>query len=165
MPDAAGGILRETADMHLIDDQVLQRELKGLVALPVVVLADDLAPVNEACACFRKPAPHAPAGYRFGIGIQDRLSRIKILPRGRVPDPVEAVAVLGRLDLDPEDHHGVDIADAEFLREGDLDKGLRITVMVEQQGAACRFFGKNTEVDAAVHDGGTKGQDPPDPVF
>ena len=43
--DAARRILGKSPDMHLIDDQILHRDFKGLVALPVIILPDDMSPV------------------------------------------------------------------------------------------------------------------------
>ena len=50
----------------------------------------------------------------------------------------------------------VDIADAEFLRERNLDLGLRRALVKEHQRAGGGVAGVDREIDAAGHRGGAE---------
>jgi hypothetical protein len=158
-------MLRKGPDMHLIDDEILGRILQRLVPLPVIVLVHKLSPMRKGVLRIRLSAPYGTAGYRFGIRIQQDPVLIVSQAPGRVIHAVKAVAVFGRLDIDPEDHHGVDIADAEFLRKRDLHKRLSVSVMIQKKRAAGRFFGKDAEIDAAVNNRRAERENPADAIL
>ena len=87
------------------------------------------------------------------------------MPVRRVILTGEAIAVLRRFHADAEYHHGIYIADTEFLRERDLHEGLTLSVMEQQQGAPRRFLGKYTEIHAAIYDRRAKRHHSSDPVL
>ena len=47
----------KAADVHFIDDDILHGYLEGLIALPVIILTNELTPMNELSVCVRLPAP------------------------------------------------------------------------------------------------------------
>ena len=164
--DPAGGVFGKTSYMHLIDDEVLHGEFQGLVALPVIILMDDLSAVNVGRSRFSALSPDAPPGNRFRVGVQDHPALVKAQPSRRVVDAVKPVTVLGGLDRNAEHHHCIDIADPELLRKRYFRKGLLFTAAVEHQSAGDRLLGKNAEIDDVVLDKtGAERQHPADPVL
>ena len=158
MADAGGGMGGKGADVHLIDDQVGKGKPQGRVALPVVILPDDLAPVDEVRSVLLLPAPDAAAGNGFGIGIQQDLRGIEAVALLRRPGAVEAVAVFHGVDVQAEDQHREHVPDAEAVRERDLREGLRLAVVIQHQGASRGVLGIDAEIHPAVHQRGAEGK-------
>ena len=101
---------------------------------------------------------------RLDPTLDDTLARAQSF--ARVVDAVEAVTVFGCLDCNAEHHHGIDIADPELLRKGNLRKGFLFTVPVEYQSTGDCLLGKNAEIDAVVLDEcGAERQYTADPVL
>ena len=126
--------------MHFVDDQVGGRDFQRLVAPPVIIDLDDLSPVRKWIAEIRLQAPNGPAGDGTGIGIQQDAIPVKALPILGVIGTVEAIAVFDGFSVQPKNHHGVDVSDAEGLGKRDLQEGFPLTVIVENQRAGGRFL-------------------------
>ena len=152
--------------MHLIDGQIPERNLQGFVALPVIILPDDLPPVRESISVRRSVSPDTLPRDRLRVRVQQNPCFIKAQSSLRVIDTVEAVPVFHRLDLNAENHHGVDIADPELLRKRNLREGLPLSAMVEHQCTPGCLLGKDTEIHTIIFDQGrSEGKHTSDPVL
>ncbi len=76
----------------------------------------------------------------------------------RIPGAVEAIAVLQRFDVEIEDDHAVDIADAELVRKGNLDLGFGRILVEEHKGARCGMARIDREVHASGREGCAEGK-------
>ena len=143
--------------MQLVDDQVVGRYFQRLVARPVVVLPNDLAPVRKGIVGIRGDAPYGPAGDGSGVGVQQHAALIVEQALPGVVRSVKAIPVFDAFNVQSEDHHGVDIADPERIREWDLHEGLRLPVTVQHEGTGGRLPRKDAEIDPVAHLCGAKG--------
>ena len=63
----------EAADVHLVDDQVLDRDLERPVVLPVEIVAARAAAVLVDVVPVGSPAPHVAAADRLGVRVEQDL--------------------------------------------------------------------------------------------
>ena len=150
--------------MKLIDDKAAVRLLQRLVAVPCVVLIDDLAPVLERIVGTHLPAPDRSAGNGFCIGIQHNAIAVEAESFFRIIGAVEAVAIFGDLEIQPEDHDRIDIADAVFLRHRNLGERLVLAVVIQHQRTARCLLGIDAEIDTAVDERRTERKNVSDAV-
>src|SRR5271155_4783051 len=61
---------RETAHMHFVDDQILERNLERTVALPVIVVKSDPRAVLEPRVPVRRLSPYVATADGAGIGVE-----------------------------------------------------------------------------------------------
>ncbi len=142
-PHARRGMPREAAHVGLIDNEVLGRDLQRGIRLPIEVIEHRLRPVPVAVIPIGLLAPDVASANHLGVGIHQDLAG------------VEAVALVGRersihtktifqvFGIQPEDGHGIDIADAELLEEGDFHHRLRRAFFKQHQRAGRGVPGKD----------------------
>src|SRR6266511_3260293 len=136
MRDAGGRRLRETADVHLVDDGLAHAPVEGLVALPVVRLVDDDAALRGAHVVVRAacvaPPPQVTVGGA-GVRVQDDLVAVEQVPMRQVRRSVHSIRVEGP---GPQPAH-VAVPElkrlVEFVVELDDLEWLQVRVMLEQQ--------------------------------
>src|SRR6516164_1935546 len=162
-------MLREPAHVHLVHDQILQRDLQRAIALPVVVVEPDPGAVLEGGIPVRCLPPHIPAADGAGIGVEQHGSRIEAV-EGRLPRPgtgkaaVHAEAVFDGLMIQIQHRHSEDIADAEFPpnrlfgkrlhehpAEGDFDEWLLAALLEDHKDAIIGMVREHREIDPAWH--------------
>ena len=162
MGDARGGVPREAADVHLVDDRLVHRLVERTVAFPVVVRdVDHHAPHRGrqvvAGAAGVDPVPDR-VGIAEGVKVDEDLAGIEAEPFAvKVVGAVHAVGVVGArpqpLDVNvPEEKRLVD----GRIELDDLGR-LPVVVLVEEEqlhgGGISRKGGK---VDAALVRDGTQ---------
>ncbi len=149
---AGGGVLGKAPHVELVDDDVLHRDQGAAHAAPVKVVPDHaglvvLAPGGGV-------APAALAGDGLGVGVQQVLGVVKDQPPLRLIGAVHPVGVFKLLDVQLEDDHGVHVADAVVLGEGEDGVGLLGLPLEQQQLNAGGPVGVHGEIDAAGDGGG-----------
>ena len=115
--------------MELIDHQVLHGD-QGEAGIPPVKVVLHY-PGLVVLAPGGGVAPPALARHRPGIGVQQVLGLVEKLPLFRLIGAVHPVGVLELLNIQLEDDHGVHVADAVMLGEGQHGKRL-VGLPVEQ---------------------------------
>src|SRR6516225_2219502 len=165
---------REAAHVHLVNDQILQRDLQRAIALPVVVVEHDPGTVLEGGIPVRCLSPHIPTADGTGIGVEQHLGRIEAV-EGRLPRPgtrkaaVDAKAVFDGLMVQIQYGHGEDIDDTElppnrlFRRclhehpaEGDLHEWLLAALFEDHQDAIIGMVREHREIYPAGHQRGAE---------
>ncbi len=150
-----GGVLGEAAHVELVDDEVLRGD-EGLAHIaPVKVVLHH--PGLVVLAMGSGIAPAALAGDRLGVGVQQIAAFVKNQALFRLVGAVNPVGVLKFLDVQLEHNHGVHIADAVVLGEGEDGEGLVLRPVEQQQLHPRGPVGVDGEVHAAGDGGGAVG--------
>ena len=155
---AGGGVLGEPAHVHFVDDQFRHRQIQGTVVLPVEVVFRDASAVRKDVA-FAAVVPEDLASARCaGERVEQDVPRIETVAGVRVEWSLHAVAVFQVRRVQVEDHHGEDVAHAEFRREGDLGEGPLGAFLEKDQRATGRVRGEDREIHSARHEACTERQ-------
>ena len=144
--------------MRLVDDQILDRRFEWAVVLPVEVVEGEAAAMVVGIGPVRLHAPGIPPADDAGIGIEENLGLIEPLPIGGIERAIHAVAVFEQLDVEIEDHHRPDIADAKLVRKGNLGERLRLALLEEDEGALGGEAREDREIHATRHGGRPEGE-------
>jgi hypothetical protein len=148
---ARGLALREAAHVHLVDHQLLARQLERPVVLPVEVLRDEPGPVAVPIAGVGREAPDLSAAHRARHRVEQHLGLVEALPLLRVRRPIHPIAVLDVLEVEIHHRHGEHVADPELLRERDLGERLARVGLEQHQRARGRVTRIDGEVEPARH--------------
>ena len=148
---ARGVVPGEAPDVELVDEQILRGD-QGLAGVPPVEVVLDYAGL-VVLAPGGGVAPAALAGDGPGVGVQKVLVAVEDLPLLRLVGTVHPVGVLKGLNVQLEDDHGVDVADAVVLGEGQHGVGLLGVPLKQQQLDG----GGPVGVDGEVHPAGDGG--------
>ena len=73
-------MLCKAADVHLVDNQVLDGYFQGAVGLPVEIVENDAAPVLVNVVPVQLRPPDITTTYDFGVRIQENFGGIKPMP-------------------------------------------------------------------------------------
>ena len=138
--------------MELINHQILHGDPGICLQAPVKVVPDDPGLIEGAGRV--QGAPYTLAGDSPGIDIQQYILPAEAKPVLRVPGTVRPVGVLKFLDIQIEDHHGIDIADPVAVRERQDSVGFPFGPVEEQQLHAGGSFGPDGKIHAVGEDGG-----------
>src|SRR5271166_3211419 len=168
----------EAAHVHLIDDQIFERNLQWPVALPVVVVENDSRAVWERRVPVRRAPPNVPAPNGAGVGVQQNDRGVETVD-GRLPALglgtaiVHAEPVFDGLVVEAQHGHVENVAYSEFppnrllgkrLRKhsakGDLNKRLRGPSLKYHQYAIVGASREHREIDAARHHRGAERKGP-----
>src|SRR5208337_4563277 len=168
----------EAARVHLVDDQILERNLQGPVALPVVVVGYDPGAVRERGVPVGRAPPDVAAPDGAGVGVHQHDGRVeavvgRLSPLRPGTAIVHAEPVFDGLVVEAQHGHGEDIAYSEFppnrllgerLRKhsakGDLNKRLRGPLLKYHQYAIVGASREYREIDAARHHRGAERKGP-----
>src|SRR5271167_4606488 len=108
----------ETAHMHFVNDQILERNLQRTVALPVIVVKNDPRAVLEPGVKVWRLSPYVTAADGAGIRVEQHGRGVEAVD-GRLPRlgmgkaVVHPEAVFDLLIVEVEHGHGEDVADTE----------------------------------------------------
>ena len=149
---AGRAVLGEAPDVEFVDHQVLHGDKRGLQVAPVKVVLHYpglvvLPPGGAA-------APLALTGDGLGVGVQEVLAFVKDFALFRLIGSVYPVGVLKILNVQLEDDHGVDVADAVVLGEGQHGEGRLLLPVKQQQLNGGGPVGVDREIHAAGDGGG-----------
>ena len=163
LADPGAGVTRETADVHLVNDGARRGQPQRDVALPVVGgRIDDDAPHRSRGVVTGSPRAlaavvpgnnHAPA-----VGVEQDLGRVEPQTVCGGRRPLDPVAVdLSRPHTGDEYVPVVVGAIRRRIEPDHAERGGVIFALEQQQLDARGGPREQTEVDAAVHDGGAEG--------
>ena len=143
----------ETAHVHFVDDQILDRHLQRTVALPVEVVKNDPRAVLEPRVPVWRLSPYVTAADGAGIRIEQHGRGVeavegRLLRLGMGKAVVHPEAVFDLLIVEVEHGHCEDVADAELpphrlsrkrlgehSAKGNLDQWLRCALLQYHQDA------------------------------
>ena len=115
MTDSRRGILRKTADMKFINDQILNGSDRIHVISPVKVIDHHPRPIFMIL--IRLFAPYALTGDRSCIRIQKRLRFIKNQTFFRYARTVHPISILKITDIQIKNNHGIHTSNPVVFRE------------------------------------------------
>jgi hypothetical protein len=144
--------------VHLVDDEVLDRQFERSIAFPIEVFRDDAGAVGVWARRVQRRAPDVATADRAGHRVEQDLRRIEAMPLGWGVGSVQAEAILEVVEVKVEDHHGEDVTDAKLGWERDLGHGRRDARLEQDERSGTGVPGVHREVDPARKHGGPKGQ-------
>ena len=160
---------RETAHVHLVDNQVLGRYLQRPIRFPVEIVLHDPGAMRVLISPVRFLAPGVPAADGLCVRVHEDCRRIKPMQRGLSffrtrTRSVHAEPVLDVFVVEIEDDHRKDVPDPEisphrfpcsrFLKHAAkryFRQGFRFPLLEENQHAVVRVLREDREIDAAGH--------------
>ncbi len=148
MDDARGGVARESADMHFVNDEVLGAEFERAVLFPLESVGGDVAAVGEDVFRVGRGAVGLAACHREGVWIEEDAGFVETMPGLRIVRAVHAVAIFEILRVEIENDHGKHIADAEFGREGNFREWSGLAAPEEHECAVGGVTGEDGKIDA-----------------
>ena len=136
--------------MKFINHQILHGDPGICFQAPVKVVPDDPGLIEGAGRV--QGTPYTLAGDGPGIDIQQDIFPAEAKPFFWIPGTVRPVGVLKFLDIQIEDHHGIDIADPVAVRERQDSVGFPFGPVEEQQLHAGGSLGPDGEIHAVGED-------------
>jgi hypothetical protein len=106
----------------------------------------------------RRAAKNRASTDRSGEWIQEHVTAVETVAGMGIEWAVHAIAVFDFVRIEIEDHHGKDIAHAEFRGKRNLRKRTLLALLEENQGARCGVRGEHREIDSAGHETRTEGK-------
>ena len=158
MHDAGGRVAGEAADVEFVNDEFRHGEIERSVVFPVEIIFRDTSAVREdvvgGSGRAKDGAPTDGAGER----VEEDMPLVEAVAGVGVERAIHAVAIFEAGGIDVEDHHGKDVAHAEFGRERNLGEGALRALFEENEGAGRGVRGEDGEIDAARNEAGAKGE-------
>ena len=148
----------ETAHMHFVDDEVGDRKVERAIVPPVEVIFRYASAVREDVGFARRTAKNRATADGAGKGIKENVAAVEAVAGMRVERTVHAVAVFDFVRIEIEDHHGKDIAHAEFRRKRNLREGTLLALLEENQGARRGVGREDREIDSTGDETRAEGQ-------
>ena len=106
--------LRKSADVHLINDQLIHGNLWLPLFSPEKIISHHSGPISFFIHLF---APYTLACHCLCIGVKEYVVLIKEKALFPVPDTAQPVSILKFSDIQTEHHHGVHVTDLKMLRK------------------------------------------------
>jgi hypothetical protein len=108
--------------------------------------------VRENVGFARRAAKNRASTDRSGEWIQEHVTAVETVAGMGIERAVHAIAVFDFVRIKIEDHHGEDIAHAEFRGKRNLREGALLALLEENQGAGCGIRREHREIDSAGHE-------------
>ena len=141
------------AHMHLIDDQILHRNQRLSVFLPVKVIPDHSCLVD--CSSFTGCPPHALSGHCLGIDIKQNILFIKKETNLGVIGAIQPIGIFKILNVQSKDYHGINLSDLVIFRKRKHRIGFLLHAMIQKQFTGGRSIGIYRKIHAAGNRGGS----------
>ena len=139
----------EAANVELVDDEFGYRKVERTVVLPVIIVFRNPSAVRKDVIPGAGRAEDGPSAHRAGEGIEENVALVEAVAGMGIERTFHAVAVfdLGRIEI--ENHHGEDVAHAEFRRERNFRERAPRTFLEKDKRAARGVGGENGKIDPA----------------